>query len=150
MRTAAICIAIVLIWGIVSCDKKREPEETKTEQKTLGSEDLTTLIIPLIPAWKKATEHFTPSQVQLLWPPDGLTGAVQPLDLTWNPVSRSVAYQVQVAGEAGFAAPTIDLSTEKTVLYLKGSGGPLFWRVRAEGKGTEGPWSEVRSFSFGP
>ena len=157
MRTVALCTAISLVW-ILSCDVDREPvgpapDEIKTEKEVLqskDSEDFLPLIVFLASMRVKAAEKYVPAQVQLLWPPEGMAQAVQPLDLTWKRVSRSVGYRVQVAGEASFADPTIDVVTEKTVLYLKGAGGPLFWRVRAKAKVKEGPWSEVRSFSFGP
>ena len=149
MRTAALCIAIGLIC-VLSCDVHREPEEIKTEKKPLENSELLLEIVPLLAACLKSSRTYIPHQVDLLWPPEGQTKVVQPLDLTWKPVPRAVGYQIQVAGEVSLADPTIDVVTEKTALYLKGSGGPLFWRVRAKAEGGEGPWSEVRSFKFGP
>jgi len=146
-------MAAVLLWGTVSCDKQRASKQIKSQEETLNHEDdgdLLTLIVPLISTWKNCKENPTSSPVRLLWPPDGMSRAEQPLDLTWKPVSRNVQYQIQVAGDARFSSPTIDVTTEKTGLYLKGTGGPLFWRVRVKTEGAEGPWSEVRSFSFGP
>ncbi|MBI4775133.1 MAG: PKD domain-containing protein [Deltaproteobacteria bacterium] len=70
--------------------------------------------------------------------------------LVWSAVSGAISYHIQVAGDVAFNSLWVDRDRTSTSLSMLVSGGPFYWRVRANyAGGVPGPWSEERYF-YGP
>lgn len=90
-----------------------------------------------------------PGQVTLLSPANNSTNQQLKLDLSWNPVTGAVTYDLQVSNDQNFQLPFIFeqglTSTSKTVTVLM-NNTKYYWRVRAVNSFGNGTWSE--SFNF--
>jgi hypothetical protein len=82
-------------------------------------------------------------------------GAVQRLELKWEPVAGAAGYALQVSRNRLFGDNVIDVTNRRrnsATLGLQGEG-TFEWRVAAVGRdGVKGPWSTARQFrvaSFG-
>jgi RHS repeat-associated protein len=74
-----------------------------------------------------------------------------PQTFGWNPVAGASSYDVEVAGDAGFASAvwsvTSDLSSVPVPLTAAPTVGErYFWRVRSVGSFASNDWSEAQSF----
>ncbi len=83
----------------------------------------------------------------LLSPGDGTASHASPL-LVWSRSPDAARYGVQVATNARFAEPVLDVAVSDTTLQTSlASDGDYFWRVRSIGEdGVAGVWSETWRF----
>ncbi|HKJ88144.1 MAG TPA: fibronectin type III domain-containing protein, partial [Gammaproteobacteria bacterium] len=105
------------------------------------------------PPWQFTTIIAAPQVPVLLSPADGATD--QPLNLTvvWQPAALANRYHLQVAADAGFGDPLVDV----TDLTLTEHAMPplayqttYYWRVRAANTGGTSSWSPSRQFTTVP
>ena len=67
--------------------------------------------------------------------------------LTWNRVTWAVAYEVQVANNAGFTGATIYPAGNNLAIILPAQNtGFYYWRVRACATTCSGGWSATDTF----
>jgi hypothetical protein len=90
----------------------------------------------------------------LVTPADGAETAVTDpakgaTTLQWSMISGAGTYRVQVADEATFAQPAVDLKDHKErTAIVPGLSGTNFWRVQAvDANGHEGNWSAPSRFT---
>jgi len=93
--------------------------------------------------------HIIPlSAPMLASPADSVQEHPTRPDLFWHPVEDAVAYELQLSDYAGFDQ---NVQTWTAIADTNRSVGPLaeegwfFWRVRADGLGSPGPWSAPRA-----
>ncbi len=83
-------------------------------------------------------------------PADGATGVALNPTLSWNTVTCATAYDVQVATDAAFTAPAINMTgvaTSSTIVGQLNGSTFYYWRVRSTLGATVSAWSAARTFS---
>jgi len=90
-----------------------------------------------------------PGAPVLIAPVDGRAAYSDVPTFAWHPVGGAEAYQIQVAGDAGFSSPEWDetMASTEFVPFAGLSCGTYAWRVRAVSGAEVGGWSEGWTFT---
>ena len=98
-------------------------------------------VLPLI-------RHRLPDTPQPDAPADGARVSAATVPFAWSAATAAAHYRVQVAGDAGFEAPLVELPVAAGLTVNSGELAPGHYRWRVAGvsdTGENGPWSEPRS-----
>lgn len=91
-----------------------------------------------------------PGQVTLLSPANGATNQPITLELSWNPVTGAISYDLEVSLNPTLQTPLVIengiISTSKTVTLLL-NNTKYYWHVRAVNSFGNGAWSEIFNFT---
>jgi hypothetical protein len=123
-------------------------DEVRVSKGLVLGPGLPVLVHPLM-VWSAT---LTVPAVPVLSGPPHEASSLQPVSLEWGAVSGAGVYHVQVATDAGFAAPVINdslvISTSRSAVGLA-SGTTYYWRVRARNGAGASAFSAARSFTAG-
>jgi hypothetical protein len=104
-------------------------------------------------AWTAARTFRTKlSPPVAIAPVGGVTVASLKPTLSWNPVSGSAGYTLEVSKVSSFSTLLVNVSISKSAsTYTAGSNlpaaTPLFWRIRTNGSNGPSAWMAYQSFS---
>ncbi len=105
---------------------------------------------PWSAVWNFTTAQLPPPAPLLVRPEDGAVDVPAPASFQWTPAPTAASYRLQVAADTSFS-PLLYESAGIAGLTHDAGGLPerthLYWRLRAENSGGDGPWSAVWSFT---
>ncbi|MEO6096209.1 MAG: fibronectin type III domain-containing protein [Fibrobacteria bacterium] len=106
------------------------------------------------PTFDFTTIIAAPPITVLAEPANGATNtSIKPV-LKWRKLTQASGYQVQIATNAAFTTPVLDLTTTGDTTLTPGTNFEVsklhYWRVRARNVGGEGPWSAAWTFTTIP
>lgn len=97
--------------------------------------------------WNFRTIIGTPSPAT---PTSGITGVLNPVNVSWTGVPGAISYDIQAATDASFTVLTYNGNISGTTAMLTGllDNNQYFWRIRAVADAVErSNWSSVWTFS---